>query len=47
GDGRTASDVDALIAMLRGLVADGDHVVFMSNGGFDGAPQRFLAAFSE
>ncbi|MDQ3229823.1 MAG: UDP-N-acetylmuramate:L-alanyl-gamma-D-glutamyl-meso-diaminopimelate ligase [Pseudomonadota bacterium] len=47
GDGRTASDVDALIAMLRGLVADGDHVVFMSNGGFDGAPRRFLAALSE
>jgi UDP-N-acetylmuramate: L-alanyl-gamma-D-glutamyl-meso-diaminopimelate ligase len=25
-------------------VRAGDHVVFMSNGGFDGAPRRFLAA---
>jgi len=24
-------------------VRAGDHVVFMSNGGFDGAPRRFLA----
>ncbi|MEO6364955.1 MAG: UDP-N-acetylmuramate:L-alanyl-gamma-D-glutamyl-meso-diaminopimelate ligase [Luteimonas sp.] len=47
GDGRTASDADALIATLRGLVARGDHVVFMSNGGFDGAPRRFLAALNE
>jgi UDP-N-acetylmuramate: L-alanyl-gamma-D-glutamyl-meso-diaminopimelate ligase len=44
GEGHAASDVDALIAALRGLVLDGDHVVFMSNGGFDGAPRRFLAA---
>jgi UDP-N-acetylmuramate: L-alanyl-gamma-D-glutamyl-meso-diaminopimelate ligase len=33
-----------LIDALRSLVRDGDHVVFMSNGGFDGAPRRFLAA---
>ena len=44
GAGRTAPDVDALIALLREVVRDGDHVVFMSNGGFDGAPRRFLAA---
>ena len=43
GEGVGASDVDALIATLRDLVAYGDHVVFMSNGGFDGAPRRFLA----
>lgn len=42
GDARTAADVDALIAELRQLAARGDHVVFMSNGGFDGAPRRFL-----
>ncbi len=47
GDGRTAPDVDALIATLRALVAGGDHVVFMSNGGFDGAPRRFLAALRD
>jgi UDP-N-acetylmuramate: L-alanyl-gamma-D-glutamyl-meso-diaminopimelate ligase len=43
GQGVTAGDVDALIAALDGRVRRGDHVVFMSNGGFDGAPRRFLA----
>ena len=43
GQGVTAPDVDALIAALRQSVRSGDHVVFMSNGGFDGAPRRFLA----
>jgi UDP-N-acetylmuramate: L-alanyl-gamma-D-glutamyl-meso-diaminopimelate ligase len=38
------ADADALIAQLRSRVRAGDHVVFMSNGGFDGAPRRFLAA---
>jgi UDP-N-acetylmuramate: L-alanyl-gamma-D-glutamyl-meso-diaminopimelate ligase len=33
-----------LIATLRERVRAGDHVVFMSNGGFDGAPRRFLVA---
>jgi len=37
-------DADALIAKLATIARDGDHVVFMSNGGFDGAPRRFLAA---
>jgi UDP-N-acetylmuramate: L-alanyl-gamma-D-glutamyl-meso-diaminopimelate ligase len=32
-----------LIAALDGRVQRGDHVVFMSNGGFGGAPRRFLA----
>jgi UDP-N-acetylmuramate: L-alanyl-gamma-D-glutamyl-meso-diaminopimelate ligase len=44
GDGHAVADVDALIAALRRLARDGDHVVFMSNGGFDGAPRRFLEA---
>jgi UDP-N-acetylmuramate: L-alanyl-gamma-D-glutamyl-meso-diaminopimelate ligase len=43
-DGHAVQDADALIATLLGLARDGDHVVFMSNGGFDGAPRRFLAA---
>ena len=43
GDARTVPDADALIAALAATVRDGDHVVFMSNGGFDGAPRRFLA----
>ena len=44
GDARTVPDADALIAALRQVVHPGDHVVFMSNGGFDGAPRRFLAS---
>ncbi|MEO6102639.1 MAG: cyanophycin synthetase, partial [Pseudoxanthomonas sp.] len=44
GDARTVGDVDALIEALRAIARPGDHVVFMSNGGFDGAPRRFLAA---
>ena len=44
GEGHVVADVDALIATLRRLVRGGDHVVFMSNGGFDGAPRRFFAA---
>ncbi|GAB3350194.1 Mur ligase family protein [Lysobacter tyrosinilyticus] len=44
GEGIAVPDVDRLIAVLRERVRNGDHVVFMSNGGFDGAPRRFLAA---
>ena len=44
GDGVAAPTVDQLIAELRAHVRSGDHVVFMSNGGFDGAPRRFFAA---
>ena len=44
GRGHTAEDIDALIAALLGMVRHGDHVVFMSNGGFENAPRRFHAA---
>ena len=43
GQARTVPDADALLDALAALARDGDHVVFMSNGGFDGAPRRFLA----
>lgn len=43
GSARTAPGTDALLAELHALAQPGDHVVFMSNGGFDGAPRRFLA----
>ncbi|HEV7269484.1 UDP-N-acetylmuramate:L-alanyl-gamma-D-glutamyl-meso-diaminopimelate ligase [Pseudoxanthomonas sp.] len=46
GDARTVPDVDALVAALKAQARPGDHVVFMSNGGFDGAPRRFLMALS-
>ena len=43
GQARAVADTDALLAALRALVRGGDHVVFMSNGGFDAAPRRFVA----
>jgi UDP-N-acetylmuramate: L-alanyl-gamma-D-glutamyl-meso-diaminopimelate ligase len=42
--GRTAPSVDSLIAVLHAEARTGDHVVFMSNGGFEGAPRLFVAA---
>ena len=47
GRGRTAASVDALIAALREQARHGDHVVFMSNGGFENAPRRFTAALTQ
>ncbi|WP_363800760.1 UDP-N-acetylmuramate:L-alanyl-gamma-D-glutamyl-meso-diaminopimelate ligase [Lysobacter firmicutimachus] len=47
GEGVAVADADALIAALRERVRSGDHVVFMSNGGFDGAPRRFFAALRD
>lgn len=44
GEGYAVADADALLAVLAERVRPGDHVVFMSNGGFDGAPRRFVAA---
>ena len=44
GRGRTAASVEELVAALRGAAHAGDHVVFMSNGGFENAPRRFVAA---
>ena len=43
GDAQAVTDTDALLAKLGDVAHAGDHVVFMSNGGFDGAPRRFLA----
>ncbi|MEZ5464004.1 MAG: UDP-N-acetylmuramate:L-alanyl-gamma-D-glutamyl-meso-diaminopimelate ligase [Lysobacteraceae bacterium] len=45
-DGRLHRDSQALIDELLALVRAGDRVLFMSNGGFDGVPRRFLAALS-
>ncbi len=46
GRGRTAATVEALIAALGEAAQAGDHVVFMSNGGFENAPRRFVTALS-
>jgi UDP-N-acetylmuramate: L-alanyl-gamma-D-glutamyl-meso-diaminopimelate ligase len=42
GRGTTAPSVNALLADLQALARPGDQVVFMSNGGFDNAPHRFV-----
>ena len=42
GRGETAPDVETLVARLAALARPGDHVVFMSNGGFENAPRRFV-----
>jgi len=44
GRGCAAASVDELIASVRAQARAGDHVVFMSNGGFENAPRRFAAA---
>jgi UDP-N-acetylmuramate: L-alanyl-gamma-D-glutamyl-meso-diaminopimelate ligase len=41
GEGVAAATVESLLAELQARVRPGDHVVFMSNGGFEGAPRRF------
>jgi UDP-N-acetylmuramate: L-alanyl-gamma-D-glutamyl-meso-diaminopimelate ligase len=46
GEGEAVPDVDGLVAALAKHARPGDHVVFMSNGGFEGAPRRFLAALA-
>ena len=47
GRGRTAASVDELVADLRAHAQVGDHVVFMSNGGFENAPRRLVAELAE
>ena len=44
--GETVASVDALVARLADFCEAGDHLVFMSNGGFEGAPRRTLAALA-
>ncbi|MEE7547101.1 UDP-N-acetylmuramate:L-alanyl-gamma-D-glutamyl-meso-diaminopimelate ligase, partial [Xanthomonas sp. Kuri4-1] len=46
GQAHVVHDVDALLVRLGEVTRPGDHVVFMSNGGFDGAPRRFLGQLS-
>ncbi|KFN49152.1 UDP-N-acetylmuramate:L-alanyl-gamma-D-glutamyl-meso-diaminopimelate ligase [Arenimonas composti] len=47
GEGVAVATVAALVDELRGRTRAGDHVVFMSNGGFEDAPRRFLAALRD
>ena len=42
GRAQAVASVDALLDAMRTKVRAGDHVVFMSNGGFESAPRRFV-----
>jgi UDP-N-acetylmuramate: L-alanyl-gamma-D-glutamyl-meso-diaminopimelate ligase len=44
GRGSVASDIDGLVQALAGAATAGDHVLVMSNGGFDGKLLQALAA---
>ena len=42
GEGHAEASVDAVLGRLSTLVRRGDTVVFMSNGGFESAPKRYV-----
>lgn len=44
GHGRAVADTGQLVDAVATSVRPGDHVIFMSNGGFENAPRRLLAA---
>lgn len=44
GEAIAVPDAEALLHELARRTRPGDHLVFMSNGGFDNAPRRFVAA---
>jgi UDP-N-acetylmuramate: L-alanyl-gamma-D-glutamyl-meso-diaminopimelate ligase len=44
GRASTAPTVDEMLASLKAQTCAGDHVIFMSNGGFENAPRRFVEA---
>jgi UDP-N-acetylmuramate: L-alanyl-gamma-D-glutamyl-meso-diaminopimelate ligase len=44
GRGRIVTRTDDMLRQMLEEARDGDHVVFMSNGGFDAAPRRFTEA---
>jgi UDP-N-acetylmuramate: L-alanyl-gamma-D-glutamyl-meso-diaminopimelate ligase len=47
GRGRVVTRSDDLLAQLLDTTSPGDHVVFMSNGGFDAVPARFARAVED
>jgi UDP-N-acetylmuramate: L-alanyl-gamma-D-glutamyl-meso-diaminopimelate ligase len=40
----TAGDIDSLVAQVQAAARPGDHVLCMSNGGFDGVHDKLLQA---
>ncbi|MEO5831708.1 MAG: UDP-N-acetylmuramate:L-alanyl-gamma-D-glutamyl-meso-diaminopimelate ligase [Rhodanobacter sp.] len=47
GRGTTVPTVDLLIASLHEQARPGDQIVFMSNGGFEAAPRRFVESLQQ
>jgi UDP-N-acetylmuramate: L-alanyl-gamma-D-glutamyl-meso-diaminopimelate ligase len=47
GRGRVVTRSDDMLAQMLDTVQAGDHVIFMSNGGFDSAPARFSQALND
>ncbi|MET0331644.1 MAG: UDP-N-acetylmuramate:L-alanyl-gamma-D-glutamyl-meso-diaminopimelate ligase [Dyella sp.] len=47
GQASTVPDVEGLLSSLLSQTRAGDQVVFMSNGGFEGAPRRFVEALRQ
>jgi len=47
GRGRVVTRSDDLLEQILDAVRPGDHVVFMSNGGFEAVPARFCAALNK
>jgi UDP-N-acetylmuramate: L-alanyl-gamma-D-glutamyl-meso-diaminopimelate ligase len=41
------NNVDAIVQQLSHVAASGDHILIMSNGGFDGIHQRVLNMLNE
>ncbi len=46
-EGSVVTDVDTLLSRILDEVRSGDLVIFMSNGGFKAAPQRFVDALNQ
>lgn len=47
GRGRVVTRSDDMLAQMIDTVQPGDHVIFMSNGGFDSAPARFSRSIND
>ena len=47
GHSIVSSDLDDLLRQVAGLAAAGDHIVLMSNGGFDGAHAKLLSLLQQ
>ena len=47
GRGRVVTRSEDMLTQMMEVIRPGDHVVFMSNGGFEASPARFAAALQD